>query len=117
VLAALGARTLRAARADLVNQITDFAAPLVCPVLLPESMPVLADSCVGHTDVVYAPTGDSGTALGIASRWLLTASRASVAELCAPGSPTVDLADDVPGSAHSSARMPGGFADRLPHSR
>jgi hypothetical protein len=54
--------------------------------------------------------------LGIASRWLLTASRASVAELCAPGSPTVDLADDVPGSAHSSARMPGGFANRLPHS-
>jgi len=117
VLAALGARTLRAARPDLVNQITDFAAPLVCPVLLPESMPVLADSCVGHTDVVYAPTGDSGTALGISSRWLLTASRASVAELCAPDRPTVDLADDVPGSAHAAARMPGGFADRLPHSR
>jgi len=117
VLAALGARTLRAARPDLVNQITDFAAPLVCPVLLPESMPVLADSCVGHTDVVYAPTGDGGTVLGIPSRWLLTASHASVAELCAPDSPTVDLSDDVPGSARSTARMPGGFADRLPRSR
>jgi hypothetical protein len=32
--------------------------------------------------------------LGIPSRWLLTASRARVAELCAPASPTVDLADD-----------------------
>src|SRR3954454_9844950 len=95
VLAALGARTLRAARADLVNQITDFAAPLVCPVLLPESMPVLADSCVGHTDVVYAPTGDSGTALGIATRWLLTSSRAAVTELCIPTTPGVDLADEV----------------------
>ena len=117
VLAALGARTLRVARPDLVNQITDFAAPLVCPVLLPDSVPVLADSCVGHTDVVYAPTGDSGTVLGIASRWLLTASRASVAELCAPDSPTVDLADDVPGSTRASVTLPAGVAARLPHSR
>ena len=117
VLAALGARSLRAARSDLVNQITDFAAPLVCPVLLPESMPVLADSCVGHTDVVYAPTGDGGTALGIASRWLLTASRASVAELCAPDSPTVDLSDDVPGSTRAGTRPARRFAERLPHSR
>ena len=116
VLAALGARTLRAARPDLVNQVTDFAAPLVCPVLLPESMPVLADSCVGHTDVVYAPTGDGGTALGIASRWLLTTSRASVAELCAPDSPTVDLSDDVPGSTRASLRVPRRLADRAPHS-
>lgn len=117
VLAAVGARSLRAARPDLVNRITDFAAPLVCPVLLPDSMIVLADSCVGHTDVVYAPTGDGGTALGIASRWLLTSSRACVAELCAPDSPTVDLSDDVPGSARTAARMPGRITDRMPHSR
>src|SRR3954452_8798774 len=117
VLAALGARTLRAARADLVNQITDYAAPLVCPVLLPESMPVLADSCVGHTDVIYAPTGDGGTALGIASRWLLTASRASVAELCPPRSPTAPPSDDAPGAAPRSKRRRGVFPARLPHSR
>jgi prolyl-tRNA editing enzyme YbaK/EbsC (Cys-tRNA(Pro) deacylase) len=95
VLSAVGARSVRAARPDDVNMVTDFAASLVCPVLLPESVPVLADSCVGHVDVVYAPTGDGGTALGIATRWLLTASRASVAELCAPSSPTVDLADEI----------------------
>lgn len=115
VLAAVGARSLRAARPEIVNQLTDFAAPLVCPVLLPESVTVLADSCVGHTDVVYAPTGDGGTALGIPSRWLLTASRASVAELCAPDSPTVDLADDLPANLRFTARLSGHAADRMPH--
>ena len=117
VLAAVNARTLRAARPEIVNRLTDFAAPLVCPVLLPDSVTVLADSCVGHTDVVYAPTGDGGTALGIPSRWLLTSARASVAELCAPDSPTVDLADDAPGTAHFGARLAGYAADRMPRSR
>jgi len=109
VLAAVGARTLRSTRAELVNQITDFAAPLVCPVLLPATVTVLADSCVGHSDVVYAPTGDGGTVLGIPSRWLLTASRAAVAELCAPESPTVDLTEDVTNS--------DALVDRLRHWR
>lgn len=95
VLAALGARTLRLTRPDEVNRLTDFAAPLVCPVLLPDSIQVLADACVGHSDVVYAPTGDSGTVLGIASRWLFTASRASVAELCLPDAATIDLASEM----------------------
>ena len=94
VLAAVGARTLRAAPADVVNEVTDFAASLVSPVLLPDDIQVLADSCVGHHEVVYTATGDGGTALGIPSRWLLTASHARVSELCAPASPTVDLADD-----------------------
>jgi prolyl-tRNA editing enzyme YbaK/EbsC (Cys-tRNA(Pro) deacylase) len=95
VLAALGARAMRVAQPDTVNSLTDFAASLVSPVLLPESVRVLADACVGHVDVVYTATGDGATALGISSRWLLTASRASVAELCSPSSPTVDLADDL----------------------
>lgn len=95
VLAAAGARTLRSARPDVVNRITDFAAPLVSPVLLPDDVIVLADSCVGHADIVYAPTGDGATVLGIASRWLLTASRAAVAELCAPPAPTLDLTENV----------------------
>lgn len=95
VLAAAGARSLRVAPADLVNQVTDFAASLVSPVLLPEDVLVLADACVGHHDVVYTATGDGGTVLGIPSRWLLTASRARVCELCAPASPTVDLTGDV----------------------
>jgi prolyl-tRNA editing enzyme YbaK/EbsC (Cys-tRNA(Pro) deacylase) len=95
VLAALGARTLRAAPPEIVNEVTDFAASLVSPVLLPDDVSVLADACVGHHDVVYTATGDGGTALGIPSRWLLTASRARVTELCAPARPTVDLADDL----------------------
>ena len=109
VLAAVGARSLRSMRPDVVNRVTDFAAPLVCPVLLPESVRVLADSCVGHVDVVYAPTGDAGTVLGIPTRWLLTSSRAAVAELCAPTSPTVDLTEDVTDGA--------GVAERLRHWR
>src|SRR4051812_41958711 len=47
VLAALGARSLRMVRPDEVNALTDFAAPLVSPVLLPDTARVLADSCVG----------------------------------------------------------------------
>jgi Cys-tRNA(Pro)/Cys-tRNA(Cys) deacylase len=105
VLAAAGANTLRSARADLINQVTDFPAPLVCPVVVPDSVSVLADTCVGHVDVVYAPTGDGGTALGIPTRWLLTASRASVAELCEPLSPTVDLADDVDAELQADDRL------------
>jgi hypothetical protein len=95
LLAAVGARSLRSAPADEVNASTDFAASLVSPVLLPDSVVVLADACVGHVDVIYAATGDGGTALGIPTRWLLTASRAKVTELCSPTSPTVDLADDI----------------------
>jgi prolyl-tRNA editing enzyme YbaK/EbsC (Cys-tRNA(Pro) deacylase) len=82
LLGALEAHSLRVATPDIVNIHTDFAAALVCPVLLPEPMPVIADACLGHADVVYTATGDGGTALGIPSRWLLTASRAGVTELC-----------------------------------
>ena len=98
VLAAAQSRTLRTARPEAVNELTDFAAPLVSPFLLPDSVLVFADACIGHADVVYAPTGDSGTAVGIASRWMLTASRAAVSELClpeAPGPATDDLDEEL----------------------
>jgi prolyl-tRNA editing enzyme YbaK/EbsC (Cys-tRNA(Pro) deacylase) len=93
VLSALRARTLRSAPVEVVNTATEFAASLVCPVLLPADTTVLADACVGHADVVYTATGDGGTALGIPSRSLLTVTRSSVAELCSPTSPTLDLLD------------------------
>ena len=83
-LTALGARSLRAAPPNLVNERTDFPTSLVCPVLLPAEVTVLADACIGLHDVVYTATGDGGTALGIPSRWLLTTSRAVVTELCSP---------------------------------
>jgi len=98
VLAAARARSLRSARPDAVNELTDFAAPLVSPLLLPDDVLVLADACIGHAEVVYAPTGDSGTAVGITSRWLLTASRASVTELCLPettGAAAGDLDEEL----------------------
>jgi len=106
VLSALGARSLRSAPRDVVNAATDFAAALVSPALLPADIPVLADACIGHAEVVYAATGDGGTALGIPTRWLLTVSRARVAELCGPEHPTIDLddldadADELLGQRH-----------------
>jgi prolyl-tRNA editing enzyme YbaK/EbsC (Cys-tRNA(Pro) deacylase) len=105
VLAAVGARSLRAARPEVVNERTDFAASLVSPVLLPPDVPVLADSCLGQADVVYAPTGDGGTVLGIPTRWLLTASGATVGEFCANGSPTVDLSDEVSDTSRLAERL------------
>ncbi|MDQ1684240.1 MAG: hypothetical protein QOC82_977 [Frankiaceae bacterium] len=96
VLTAARARSLRSARPEAVNELTDFAAPLVSPFLLPDEVLVLADACIGHAEVVYTPTGDSGTAVGIASRWLLTASRAAVTELCLPepAGPAIDDLDE-----------------------
>jgi len=94
VLTALDARTLRPASSEVVNQVTDFAAALVSPVLLPDTVSVLADTCVGHHDVVYTATGDSGTVLGIPARWLLTTSGAKVTELCAPAVSSVDLDEE-----------------------
>jgi prolyl-tRNA editing enzyme YbaK/EbsC (Cys-tRNA(Pro) deacylase) len=65
----LGARTVWPARADLINTVTDYAAGLVCPLLLPESMTVLIDrrlvDRLRGDDVVYTATGEPCTALGI----------------------------------------------------
>lgn len=96
VLTALGAQSLRLATVEEVNRSTDFAAQLVSPVLLPAEMDVLADACVGHVEVVYAATGDAGTALGIAARDLLTVAAAKVTELCAPTPPAPWPAAEVP---------------------
>jgi Cys-tRNA(Pro)/Cys-tRNA(Cys) deacylase len=84
VLGATGARTLRPAPADRVNRDTDYAASLVSPLLLPSDVQVLADSCLSEIDVVYAPTGEGGTVLGIPLASLLVASAARVDEFCGP---------------------------------
>lgn len=66
---AVGARQLRPARANLVNSVTEYAADLVCPLLLPERMPLLIDDraidALHVDDVVYTATGEASTALGI----------------------------------------------------
>jgi prolyl-tRNA editing enzyme YbaK/EbsC (Cys-tRNA(Pro) deacylase) len=77
---ALGAHSVRPAAADVVNSLTDFAAGLVCPLLLPASAAVLIDRVITHRlrgdDVVYTATGEHGTALGIRARDLYAASGA-----------------------------------------
>lgn len=93
LLAATGSRHLRPAAADVVNHATDYAASLVSPVLLPDDVQLLADACIGHVDVVYVPTGDGGTVLGIASHDLLVTTGARVAEVCVPDVPTYGTVD------------------------
>lgn len=81
LLTMLGVRSVRTATAQEVNACTDFAAGLVSPVLLPDDVPLYADASIGASDVLYAPTGDTGTALGIRTGELFVVSGARVAEL------------------------------------
>jgi prolyl-tRNA editing enzyme YbaK/EbsC (Cys-tRNA(Pro) deacylase) len=95
LLAAVGAARLQPARPDLVNRVTDYAASLVSPLLLPPQVPLLGDAAVGLSEVVYAPTGDSGTALGIPSRQLLIISGARVTDLRSPVPALLDALDQL----------------------
>jgi prolyl-tRNA editing enzyme YbaK/EbsC (Cys-tRNA(Pro) deacylase) len=81
LLATLSASAVRPATAQEVNTRTDFAAGLVSPVLLPDDLPLYADAAIGSSEVCYAPTGDTGTALGIRVGDLLVVSGARVADL------------------------------------
>jgi prolyl-tRNA editing enzyme YbaK/EbsC (Cys-tRNA(Pro) deacylase) len=101
---ALGARTLRPADADQINSVTDFAAALVCPLLLPDSMSVLIDRWITDRlhddDVVYTATGESWTALGIRAADLCSASGARPVDLA----PAVTTTVPVPRRGHKSIR-------------
>jgi prolyl-tRNA editing enzyme YbaK/EbsC (Cys-tRNA(Pro) deacylase) len=64
-----GAREIRPAPAFVTNAATDYAAELVCPLLLPEELTVLldqrlADALTGD-EPVYTATGERHTALRI----------------------------------------------------
>jgi Cys-tRNA(Pro)/Cys-tRNA(Cys) deacylase len=80
VCRAIGVRALRPAPARLVNAVTEYAAELVCPLLLPRDVPVFIDGRVigdlHFDEVVYTATGESRTALGIRTVDLYTLSRA-----------------------------------------
>ncbi|MER6808336.1 YbaK/EbsC family protein [Spirillospora sp. NPDC000708] len=95
---AMGARRVGPARADLVNAVTEYAAGLVCPLLLPESMPLLIDQRLVDgppgPGVVYTPTGEPSTALGIR--------RPDLAALCQAKPVDLDAAAGVP--AHAARR-------------
>jgi prolyl-tRNA editing enzyme YbaK/EbsC (Cys-tRNA(Pro) deacylase) len=102
----LGARTIRPAGADQINSITEFAAELVCPVLLPTSMTVLIDQWISDRlhddDVVYTATGESWTALGIRAADLRSVSGAGPVDL-APALPTTPIAKSA---AKTAAKSP-----------
>lgn len=87
VLDAIGGVTIEAAGADLVNQVTDYAVTLSAPLLLPPEVPVLLDRVLAQSIVVYTPTGDSGTLLGICTSHLLELTGATVVDLL----PAADL--------------------------
>jgi Cys-tRNA(Pro)/Cys-tRNA(Cys) deacylase len=90
VLRATGARTLREATVQEINEGTRYAAGLVAPLLLPPDVPLFVDARLGRHDVVYTATGESGTALGISTADLLVHSAARVTDLT-----SVSLADSL----------------------
>ncbi|GAA4618052.1 hypothetical protein GCM10023195_80890 [Actinoallomurus liliacearum] len=70
---ALGVPEVRPAPVDLVNEVTDYAAELVAPLLLPAEVTTLVDQRAAHGDeVVYTTTGEAWTALGIHTLDLFT---------------------------------------------
>jgi prolyl-tRNA editing enzyme YbaK/EbsC (Cys-tRNA(Pro) deacylase) len=72
VAEALDVDSVGPARADLVNEATEYAADLVAPLMLPEDITVLIDRDVADADeVVYTATGEASTALGIRTLDLL----------------------------------------------
>ncbi|WUH99375.1 hypothetical protein OHR68_38740 [Spirillospora sp. NBC_00431] len=82
---AVGAEIVRPARPGVVNAVTEYAAGLVCPLLLPDDMPLLIDRRVVDglpaDDVVYTATGEASTALGIRGRTLYDLCGAKPADL------------------------------------
>ncbi|MBO2461307.1 aminoacyl-tRNA deacylase [Actinomadura violacea] len=101
---AMGAARVVPARADLVNAVTEYAAGLVCPLLLPESMPLLIDQRLADgppgPDVVYTPTGEPSTALGIRGHDLAALCQAKPVDLAA----VPDL--PAPGPRRGAANTP-----------
>jgi prolyl-tRNA editing enzyme YbaK/EbsC (Cys-tRNA(Pro) deacylase) len=93
LLQATGASRIGIAPVDRINAETDFAGGLVSPLLLPSHVRVLADASLAAREVLYTPTGESGTALGIHSRDLIDVSGAWVAGLLTPL--LVDLENDL----------------------
>ncbi|TYB49280.1 YbaK/EbsC family protein [Actinomadura chibensis] len=93
VRVAAGARAVRPAQADVVNAVTEYAAGLVCPLLLPDDMLLLIDQdivdALPEDDVVYTATGEASTALGIRLRTLHTLCQAKPVDLrhASPGPP------------------------------
>ena len=75
VSALLGARKVRPASAFMVNAATEYAAGLVCPLLLPEDLTLLIDERLfddlSPDRTLHTPTGERRTALSLRAPDLL----------------------------------------------
>ncbi|HEX4816564.1 MAG TPA: YbaK/EbsC family protein [Nonomuraea sp.] len=81
----LGVRQVRPAAAHVVNAATDYADGLVCPLLLPESLPMLIDDRL-RTDAepVFTATGERHTALRVGALDLLSFLPGKMVDLRSP---------------------------------
>jgi Cys-tRNA(Pro)/Cys-tRNA(Cys) deacylase len=77
---------LTTAGADLVSSHTDYLAGHLAPLLLPADVIVVATQSLVDlaASIIYTPTGDGGTALGIAALDLLALTRARLLPEAAP---------------------------------
>ncbi|MER6577061.1 YbaK/EbsC family protein [Nonomuraea sp. NPDC001023] len=81
----LGARQVRPAPAFLVNSATDYTDGLVCPLLLPETLPVLIDDRLVADDMaVFTATGERHTALCLRALDLLNLLTGKTVDLRTP---------------------------------
>ncbi|MFG1709332.1 aminoacyl-tRNA deacylase [Nonomuraea sp. M3C6] len=81
----LGVRQVRAAQAHVVNSATDYADGLVCPLLLPESLPMFIDDRLSADDKpIFTPTGERHTALTMRALDLLTLLPGKMVDLRGP---------------------------------
>ncbi len=110
------------AGAELVSRRTDYLADHVAPLLLPPDVDVVALQSLADlaTTVVYTPTGDSGTALGLRALDLIVLSRATVLASgdhrtrrrpvridLDPAHALLDFGADQPSAAVPARRAPG----------
>ncbi|KAB8196422.1 hypothetical protein FH608_006635 [Nonomuraea phyllanthi] len=84
----LGVRRVRPAPAHVVNSATDYASGLVCPLLLPRSLPMFIDDRLLLIDdePVYTATGERHTALTLRALDLMALLPGKMVDLRAKGS-------------------------------
>jgi Cys-tRNA(Pro)/Cys-tRNA(Cys) deacylase len=89
----VGATRVRPASPYVVNSVTDYAAGLVSPLLLPDTLTVLVDQRAldgfGPDDTVYTPTGERRTALRLRAFHLFTLVPGKAVDLSPPARPVM----------------------------
>jgi prolyl-tRNA editing enzyme YbaK/EbsC (Cys-tRNA(Pro) deacylase) len=108
VRAAAGVRHAVPAPAGVINAVTDYAAPLVAPLLLPGGVRVLVDrdvlDGVSPRDSVHTATGEPWTALRVRAGDLVTLSSATPADLGRPARRDVRPARRCPPTVRRAAQ-------------